>query len=100
MASLKEQWQVSGSAPESYEHYAVRQLFRDLAERLLAHVPLRPGDRVLDVACGTGIVARIAAPRVAPTGKVVGVDLNEAMLAVARARSAEEGTSIVWKQGD
>jgi ubiquinone/menaquinone biosynthesis C-methylase UbiE len=100
MATLKEQWQVSGSAPESYERYAVGKLFRQLAERLLADVPLWPGHRVLDVACGTGIVARRAARRVAPSGKVVGLDLNEGMLAVARARSAEEGTSIVWKQGD
>ena len=100
MASLKEQWQVSGSAPESYERFAVARLFRQLAERLLLDVPLRPGHRVLDVACGTGIVARLAALRVAPSGCVVGIDLNEAMLAVARSRSAEEGASIVWKQAD
>ena len=43
-----------------------------------------PGQRVLDVACGTGIVARTAADLVAPDGTVVGVDLNEAMLTVAR----------------
>jgi ubiquinone/menaquinone biosynthesis C-methylase UbiE len=43
-----------------------------------------PGQRVLDVACGTGIVTRTAADRVAPGGRAVGVDLNEAMLTVAR----------------
>jgi ubiquinone/menaquinone biosynthesis C-methylase UbiE len=100
MITLREQWQVSGSAAESYERFAVGRLFRQLAERFLEGVPLKPGDRVLDVACGTGIVARVAAPRVAPSGKVVGFDLNEGMLAVARACSAEEGTSIAWKQGD
>src|SRR5512134_852432 len=100
MVTLREQWQVSGSAAESYERFAVGRLFRQLAERFLEGVPLKPGDRVLDVACGTGIVARVAAPRVAPTGKVVGLDLNEGMLAVARACSAEEGTSIAWQQGD
>jgi ubiquinone/menaquinone biosynthesis C-methylase UbiE len=41
-------------------------------------------DRVVDIACGTGIVARIAAVRVGPTGAVVGVDLNPGMLSVAR----------------
>jgi ubiquinone/menaquinone biosynthesis C-methylase UbiE len=100
MVTLREQWQVSGSAAESYERFAVGRLFRRLAERFLEGVPLQPGDRVLDVACGTGIVARVAAPRVAPSGKVVGLDLNEGMLAVARACSPEEGTSIAWKQGD
>lgn len=48
----------------------------------LAHP--RPGERVVDVACGTGIVARIAAAQVGPTGAVAGVDLNPGMLAVAR----------------
>jgi len=100
MATLQEQWQVGGSGPECYERYAVGRLFRQLAERFLEGVSLRPGLRVLDVACGTGIVARVAAPRVAPFGQVVGLDLNEGMLAVARERSAEEGTSIVWRQGD
>jgi ubiquinone/menaquinone biosynthesis C-methylase UbiE len=100
MTSLKAQWQMAGSAAEAYERYAVRHLFRPLAERFLAEVPLRPGDSVLDLACGTGVLARLAAPRVAPTGRVVGIDLNEMMLAVARARSAEEGASILWKQGD
>jgi ubiquinone/menaquinone biosynthesis C-methylase UbiE len=100
MVTLREQWQVSGSAAESYERFAVGRLFRQLAERFLEGVPLELGHRVLDVACGTGIAARVAAPRVAPSGKVVGLDLNEGMLAVARARSAEEGSSIAWKQGD
>jgi ubiquinone/menaquinone biosynthesis C-methylase UbiE len=100
MATLREQWQVSGSGPEAYERFAVGRLFRQLAERFLEGISLRPGHRVLDVACGTGIVARVAAPRVVPSGDVVGLDLNEGMLAVARACSAEEGTSIAWKQGD
>ena len=100
MVTLREQWQVGGSAPESYERFAVGRLFRQLAERFLEGVPLRPGQRVLDVACGTGIVARVAAPRVGPSGKVVGLDLNEGMLAVARERSAAEGASITWQQGD
>jgi len=96
----QEQWQISGSGPEHYERFTVGRLFRQLAERLLEYAPLRPSDRVLDVACGTGIVARLAASRVSQSTKVVGLDLNHAMLAEARARSADEGTSIVWKQGD
>jgi SAM-dependent methyltransferase len=54
---------------------------------------------VLDVACGTGVVARVAAQRVGATGRVVGVDLNPGMLAVARALPPPPGASIVWQEG-
>ena len=54
------------------------------AEDLVRRAGLRPGDRVLDVASGTGLVARLAAPRVRWTGKVTGLDLNAGMLGVAR----------------
>lgn len=96
----QERWQLNGSEPESYELYKVPRLFGPVARLFLDQVPLRVGDRVLDVACGTGIVARLAAPRVAPSGKVVGLDLNEGMLAVAREHAPEDGTPIEWKQGD
>jgi ubiquinone/menaquinone biosynthesis C-methylase UbiE len=55
-----------------------------------------PGHRVLDVACGTGIVTRTAADWVAPAGRAVGVDLNEAMLSVAR----RVRPAIEFRQGD
>ncbi len=54
------------------------------------------GDHVLDVACGTGIVARTAAERTGPAGRVVGLDLNEAMLTVARRVRPD----LEWRQGD
>jgi ubiquinone/menaquinone biosynthesis C-methylase UbiE len=98
--TLQEQWQLGGSVPEFYERYRVPRLFRLLALLLLERVPLRAGQRVLDVACGTGIVARLVAPRIAPKGTVVGLDLNEGMLAVARAHALEAGAPIEWKRGD
>jgi ubiquinone/menaquinone biosynthesis C-methylase UbiE len=54
------------------------------------------GERVIDIACGTGIVARVAAARVGPSGSVAGVDLNPGMLDVARsvATTSEPGASI------
>lgn len=73
-----------GNAPENYERYFVPQIAAPLAEALLEIAALRPGERVLDVACGTGIVARLARQRVGDSGSVAGLDANPGMLAVAR----------------
>ena len=95
-----ERWQLTGTGPESYERYQVPSVFDPLARKFLAHMALRPGERVLDVACGTGIVARHAAAILGPRGSIVGVDLNEKMIEVARAHSPSTGAAIVWRQGD
>jgi ubiquinone/menaquinone biosynthesis C-methylase UbiE len=65
----------------------------DLVERAAP----RPGERVLDVACGTGVVARLAAERVG-TGRVVGLDINAGMLAVARSLPPRAGSPIEWHE--
>jgi ubiquinone/menaquinone biosynthesis C-methylase UbiE len=83
------------SFPEMYERWLVRALFRPWAEATLDELALTSGDRVLDVACGTGVVARLAAERVGNTGAVVGVDINPQMLAVARALVP----GIDWRAG-
>jgi SAM-dependent methyltransferase len=57
---------------------------------LMTCAGLMPGERVLDVGCGTGIVALDAAARVAPGGDVVGVDLSSRMLGVAQRRAMQE----------
>ena len=84
------------SFPELYETALVGPLFQPWVEPLLQDVELQPTDRVLDVACGTGIVARIAEKRCGSTGRVVGVDLNPQMLAVARRVTP----TIEWREGD
>jgi len=93
-------WQVEQSASKAYEQYLVPPLFAPWADRLVETVEIREGDRVLDIACGTGIVARRAASRVGTEGSTVGVDINQGMLAVAEETAAEILPSIEWEQGD
>lgn len=69
-----------------YERYLVPPVTLPWALDLVERVGVHAQDRVLDVACGTGAVARVAAERVGDGGRVVGVDVNRAMLGVARAR--------------
>ncbi len=91
-----EQFMISPDQAETYEQRFVPALFRQWVEPVLQAAEIGPGDRVLDVACGTGVVARAAAERVAPTGQVTGVDHNPAMLDVAR-RVAPQ---VQWRHGD
>ena len=78
-----------------YEDWFVPALFAPLARQVLAETDVAAGARVLDVACGSGIAARTAAPRVAPGGSVTGLDANPAMLAAAR-RAAADALEIDW----
>ncbi len=93
-------WQLADSSAEAYERYLVPVIFAPMAERVLDLVGVQPADRVLDVGCGTGIVARRAARRVGPRGVVTGLDLNRDMLTVARVTSAGSAPPITWKLGD
>ena len=95
-----DRWRLTASQAESYERFKVPRLFSPMAAQFLGYVPLRAGHRVLDLACGTGVVARLAARRVAPSGSVTGLDLNPHMLAVAARRRADEGVAVRWRAGD
>src|SRR5512146_1853683 len=95
--SQREFWKAGiGTGPENYERYFVPVIGRPLAERLVAEAQLHPGERVLDVACGTGVVTRLAAERVGPSGRVAGLDVNAGMLAVARSVASAAGAEIRW----
>jgi ubiquinone/menaquinone biosynthesis C-methylase UbiE len=90
--------ELTTNPAETYERYMVPALFRPWAERLLQAASPRTGDRVLDVATGTGIVARLARPYVGASGSVDAIDASPHMLAVARARAAEEGSEVEWRE--
>ena len=95
----QEQWQVAGNASEIYEQHLVPAYFDEWAEILLGSTAIERGSRVLDVACGTGIVGRKAAQIVGDRGKVVGLDLNPGMLAVARKESEAVSAETDWREG-
>ena len=92
----QETFQLSAEVAEVYEANFVPAFFAQWAPRLLDAAGVADGQRVLDVACGTGIVAGGAAGRVGESGAVVGLDLSEAMLSVARRVRPD----LDWRQGD
>lgn len=91
-----ERWQVSTDAAEVYESCFVPAIFGAWAGPVADAAEIRPGNKVLDVGCGTGVLAREALSRVGQEGQVTGLDLNEGMLAVA----ARTEPRIEWRQGN
>jgi SAM-dependent methyltransferase len=84
--------QIAGA--RAYEGLHVPALFKQWCPRVLDAAGVEPGYRVLDVACGTGVLAREAAVRVGPTGHVAGVDQGRGMLAVA----GELAPNVGWRE--
>lgn len=93
-------YQLSGNAAHTYERDLVGIFNRPLAETTFGHVTLHEGERVLDTACGTGIVTRVALERFKGLKKIVGVDLNTGMLDVAREHTPATETVVEWHEGD
>ena len=96
MAGSVETFQISLDAAEVYEEKFVPALFGEWAPHLIDIAGVAPGHSVLDVACGTGVVARTAAERIGGDDRVVGLDINEGMLAMARRLRPD----IDWQHGD
>jgi ubiquinone/menaquinone biosynthesis C-methylase UbiE len=87
---------ASMTFPEIYERVLVQPLFRPFAEAVLDRLGPAPGGSLIDVACGTGIVARIARKELGPGARIVAIDVAPPMLAVARTVDA----SIDWREGN
>ncbi len=96
-----EKWHIGGSAPEIYESHLVPAIFGPWAPVLVERAQLEFGQAVLDLACGTGVVARLARSAVGESGRVTGADLNPGMLATAEATAERDGlVDILWKEAD
>jgi len=91
----EQRWHLAGTAPEIYAEHLVPAVFAPWAPVLLDAAAVGIGHTVLDVACGTGVVAAAAVERVGPSGAVTGVDINPGMIAVA-ARTQ----GVRWAQAD
>src|SRR6266446_5075951 len=83
------------SVPRAYDEFLVPRLFEPWAKLLLDEADLRPGESVLDVATGPGTVARLAAARLGPAGRVVATDIAVTMLDIARAKPVAAGAARI-----
>jgi ubiquinone/menaquinone biosynthesis C-methylase UbiE len=90
----------TNTGAENYARDFVPAIATPVSAGLLAAADLRSGERVLDVACGTGVIARLAAAAVGPTGTVAAIDVAPDMIDVARATPAPSGAAIDWHVGD
>ena len=88
-----------GGIPQNYDRCLGPLLFHEYADDLVARVPVSDGMRILEIACGTGIATERLVRRLAGAGSVTATDLNEAMIAEARARIADE-SGISWQTAD
>ncbi|MEI7856883.1 MAG: methyltransferase domain-containing protein [Methanomicrobiales archaeon] len=94
-------WKMDTDGPETYEQIIVPTWMADWTPDLIEDGGVGPKKRVLDVACGTGIVARKAAGLIGPGGRIAACDISEGMLRVARVCAKQEGaTSIEWYHSD
>lgn len=93
---MTEAFQITREQAEAYEKLYVPALFAQWAPLMVDIAGIAEDQRVLDVGCGTGVATRAAADQVGPTGSVVGLDLNPAMLEVA----AGTRPDIDWRLGD
>lgn len=88
---------IDTAAAEAYDTILVPEVFLPWAELMVRETPILNGMSVLDVACGTGVVARCAARACAPRGRSSGIDIDPAMIQVAATVAAREGLDIDYR---
>ena len=94
-------WRISTSGPDAYERFIVPTWMGEWARDLVRFANIGPNQRVLDIACGTGVVAREVRRMLGPEGKVIGVDRDDSMLRTAARFAEREGLdTISWRSGD
>ena len=96
---INEPFKITLEAAHLYERVVAQHILGPWAPSLVDAARVAEGERVLDLACGTGVVTRIAAQRAGARGHVTGVDLNSGMIAVARSLPRPEGAPIEWLEG-
>lgn len=90
----------TGTGAENYQRYFVPAIATPVSAELLRTAALQPGERVLDVACGTGVITRLAAEQVGSAGSVTGIDVAPDMIDVATSTPAPVGAHIAWHVSD
>lgn len=90
------QWQLARDAAERYEAVLVPAILGPAARRLVEWAGVRPGEAVVDIGCGTGAAARLAAVAAGASGRLAGVDVNGGMIDVARSLPPVQGAAIHW----
>ncbi len=96
----KDTFQLSGNAAGIYQEQKVPAIFRPLALASLDVLSIRDDDKVLDVACGTGVVGREVMKRLGSDGSVSGIDLNDGMIDVARELTQSDASRFEWQMAD
>jgi ubiquinone/menaquinone biosynthesis C-methylase UbiE len=90
----------TGTSAENYQRYFVPTIATPVSVGLLDAANLRTGERVLDVACGTGVIARLAAEQVGPGGSVTAIDVAAEMISVAKSTTSSTNPRIEWHVSD
>ncbi|MFN0301765.1 MAG: methyltransferase domain-containing protein [Burkholderiales bacterium] len=91
---------IDTTAAEAYEQHAVPGIFLHWAEFVVKVAQPRSGEHVLDVACGTGVAARVASHHVGPGGRIVGLDFDAGMIEVARRLTSVSLVPTEWHCAD
>ncbi len=92
--------EVYSRTAENYARFG-GPVFESMASPLLKGANLKPGQKILDVACGIGIPSLSAAQMVIPDGSVIGIDLAPGMIEMARSRAAEKGLkNVEFREAD